>query len=298
MKSEKKILIAFLLNLAFSVLEVVGGILTGSVAIASDAVHDMGDAASIGASYLFERKSKKEADEVYTYGYARYSLLGGALTTLILLVGSLLIIVSAVKRLLSPVEIDYNGMIGIAIAGVIVNLAAAFFTHKGSSLNQKAINLHMLEDVLGWAVVLIGAVVMRFTDLAFLDPLMSICVSAVILATALGNMRRILDLFLERTPHGISVKEVGEHIVAMEGVIDVHHIHLWSIDGATHCVTMHVVADGEAHEVKERIRGELRGFGIGHATLELESAEEHCHEEECHRELVPPYGHHHHCHRH
>ncbi len=296
MKSEKKILAAFLLNLSFSVLELVGGILTGSVAITSDAVHDMGDAASIGASYFLERKSKKRADEVYTYGYARYSLLGGALTTLILLVGSVLVIVGAVKRLLSPVEIDYNGMIGIAALGVVINLAAAFFTHRGTSLNQKAINLHMLEDVLGWAVVLVGAIVMRFTDLAFLDPLLSIAVALVILVTALRSLCEILDLFLERTPHGISLGEIGEHIVALDGVLDVHHIHLWSIDGQTHCATMHVVAEGDAHEVKEAIRGELRHFGIGHATLELESPEEHCHEVECHRELVPPYGHHHHHH--
>ncbi len=296
MKSEKRILVAFLLNLAFSVFEVVGGILTGSVAIVSDAVHDMGDAVSIGASYLFERKSKKQADEVYTYGYARYSLLGGVLTTLILLVGSILIIVGAIKRILAPVDVDYNGMILIAIIGVAVNLVAAFFTQRGSSLNQRAINLHMLEDVLGWAVILVGAVVMRFTDLVFIDPLMSIGVSTVILIAAVGHLREMLDLFLERVPHGVSVQTVGEHVAAMEGVFDVHHIHLWSIDGQTHCATMHIVTDGEAHEVKERIRSELRKFGIGHATLELESAEEHCHEVECHREMVPPYGHHHHHH--
>lgn len=298
MKSDKKILLAFLLNLSFAVFEAVGGILTGSVAITSDAVHDLGDAATIGASYLFERKSKKQADEVYTYGYARYSLLGGVLTTLILLVGSVLIIAGAIKRILAPVEVDYNGMILVAAVGVAVNLIAAFFTQRGHSLNQKAINLHMLEDVLGWAVILVGAVVMRFTDLVFIDPLLSIGVSTVILVTAAGNLREILDLFLERVPHGISVRTIGEHIVALPGVTDVHHIHLWSIDGNTHCVTMHVVAEGDAHELKERIRSELRGFGIGHATLELESAEEHCHEEKCHAEQVPPYGHHHHFHRH
>ena len=298
MKSEKKILVAFLLNLAFSIFEIVGGILTGSVAIASDAVHDMGDAASIGASYLLERKSKKEADEVYTYGYARYSLLGGVLTTLILLVGSALIIVGAIKRILSPVAINYDGMIGIAVLGVLVNLVAALLTHRGSSLNQKAINLHMLEDVLGWAVILVGAVVMRVTDLAFIDPLMSIGVSTVILVTAVGNLREMLDLFLERTPRGVSVKEIGEHVASLPGVEDVHHIHLWSIDGNTHCVTMHIVANGDPHEVKEAIRASLRTFGIGHATLELESREEHCHEEVCHTDEVPTYGHHHHYHRH
>ena len=166
MKTQRNILIAFLLNFGFSIFELFGGIFTGSVAILSDAVHDVGDAASIGASYFLEKKSKKQPDEIYTYGYARYSVVGSVITTLILLVGSVLVVWNAVERILHPVEIDYNGMILFAVVGVVINFCAAFFTREGDSLNQKAVNLHMLEDVLGWLVVLIGAVVMRFTDCA------------------------------------------------------------------------------------------------------------------------------------
>ena len=136
MKSEKNILIAFLLNLCFSIFEFVGGIFTGSVAIVSDAVHDMGDAISIGVSFFLERKSQKQPDETYTYGYARYSVIGGVVTTLILLFGSIMIIYNATLRIISPAPIDYNGMIIIAIIGTFVNLVAVFFTTGGHSLNQ------------------------------------------------------------------------------------------------------------------------------------------------------------------
>ena len=180
MKTERNILIAFILNLAFSIFEFVGGIITGSVAIMSDAVHDIGDAASIGVSYLLEKKGEK------------YSLIGAFITTLTLLIGSCVTIYNAIGRLIDPTQINYDGMIVFAIVGVCVNLCAAYFTREGDSLNQKAVNLHMLEDVLGWIVVLVGAIVMRFTDFALLDPIMSIGVSAFILINALRNLKEII----------------------------------------------------------------------------------------------------------
>ena len=179
MKTEKNILIAFILNLAFSIFEFVGGIITGSVAIMSDAVHDIGDAASIGVSYFLEKKGEK------------YSIIGAFITTITLLIGSLVTICNAIGRLIDPAQIHYDGMIVFAIVGVGVNLCAAFVTREGDSLNQKAVNLHMLEDVLGWIVVLIGAVVMRFTDFILLDPIMSIGVSAFILINAIRNLIEI-----------------------------------------------------------------------------------------------------------
>lgn len=180
MKTERNILIAFILNLVFSIFEFVGGIITGSVAIMSDAVHDIGDAASIGVSYLLEKKGEK------------YSLIGAFITTLTLLIGSCVTIYNAIGRLIDPTQINYDGMIVFAIVGVCVNLCAAYFTREGDSLNQKAVNLHMLEDVLGWIVVLVGAIVMRFTDFALLDPIMSIGVSLFILINALRNLKEII----------------------------------------------------------------------------------------------------------
>ena len=294
MKTEKNIFFAFILNLAFSVFEFIGGVFTGSVAIISDAIHDIGDATSIGVAFFLEKKSKKQPDKKYTYGYARYSVIGSVLTTLILLLGSAMIIYNAVLRIISPTEINYNGMIIFAIVGVCVNLGAALLTRDGDSLNQKAVNLHMLEDVLGWVVVLVGAIVMRFTDFYIIDPLMSIGVAIFILINALKNLKEILDLFLEKTPRDISIDEIAEHICEVEGVLSVHHIHVWSMDGHNNYATMHVVVKGDTHTIKHNIRGELKEHGIGHATLEIETEGEHCYEEHCHVDVVSSAGHHHH----
>ena len=293
MKTEKNILIAFVLNLSFSIFEFFGGVYTGSVAIVSDAVHDMGDAASIGISLFTERKSKKKPDENYTYGYGRYSVLGGAITTLILLFGSVFVIFNAIKRIINPAEINYNGMIAFAVVGVCVNFCAALFTRHGDSLNQKAVNLHLVEDVLGWIVVLVGAIVIKFTGFIFIDPLMSVGVAVFILMHTIKNLREIFDVFLEKTPCSIDIDEIKEHICNMEGVIDVHHVHVWSIDGHNNYATMHIVTNS-GNEIKHKIKEELKEHGICHVTLELEKEEEHCADKFCHIEFAGHIGHHHH----
>ena len=296
MKTQRNILIAFVLNLSFAVFEFIGGAITGSVAIASDAVHDMGDAVSIGLSYILERKSTKVPDEQYTYGYGRYSVIGSFITTVMLLFGAAVMIGHSVGRIIRPTPIHYDGMIVFAVLGVCVNLCAAVITHGGDSLNQRAVNLHMLEDVLGWVVVLVGAVVMRFTDFAVLDPILSIGVSAFIIANALGNLRETVGIFLEKVPSGIDIAEIAEHLKELDGVMDVHHIHLWSMDGQSNYATMHVVTDGEAHEIKSKIRKELREHGIGHVTIETEKENESCCEKVCRIERHScSHHHHHHC---
>lgn len=296
MKTERNIFFAFILNLAFSVFEFIGGVFTGSVAIISDAVHDIGDAISIGVAFFLEKKSKRQPDKKYTYGYARYSVIGSLFTTLILLFGSAMVIFNAILRIINPIEINYNGMIIFAIIGVCVNFGAALLTRGGDSLNQRAVNLHMLEDVLGWIVVLVGAIVMRFTDFYIVDPLMSIGVAIFILINALKNLKKILDLFLEKTPRGISIDEIAEHIRKVEGVLGVHHIHVWSMDGDNNYATMHIVVNADTHTIKHNIRDELKEHDIGHVTLEFETEGEHCHEEHCHVDVVSSSGHHHHHH--
>ena len=296
MKTKRNILIAFILNLSFSIFEFVGGIFTGSVAIISDAVHDIGDATSIGISYFLERKSRKQPDEKYTYGYTRYSVIGGFITTLILLLGSIMMIYNAVLRIITPTEINYNGMLVFAIVGVCVNFCAAFFTRGGDFINQKAVNLHMLEDVLGWVVVLIGAIVMRFTNFTIIDPIMSMGVSCFILINAIKNLREITELFLEKAPHNINVAEIKEHIEGIDGLIDVHHIHIWSMDGQNNFATMHIVSDSDHHKIKEAIREELLEHNIVHVTIEIESSTEQCHERHCKVEINSSGHHHHHNH--
>ena len=297
MKTEKNILTAFILNLAFSLFEFVGGLYTGSIAIISDSVHDIGDAASIGISYILEKKSKKIPDEKYTYGYTRFSVIGSLITTLILIFSSCAVIYNAVHRIFNPVEINYNGMIIFSIIGIIVNSLAAFFTHEGNSLNQKAVNLHMLEDVLGWIIVFIGSVLMHFTNISLIDPIMSVVVAVFIMINATKNLKTILDLFLEKTPDGIILDEIKEHILSIDGISDVHHIHIRSLDGYNNSATMHIVTNADIITIKKLVRQELHEHGICHATLEFENEDEECCDRDCHTEAHFKHcchGHHHH----
>lgn len=295
MKTENNIFIAFLLNLSFSIFEFSGGILTGSVAIMSDAMHDLGDAIAIGISYFLERKSQQQPDEMFTYGYARYSILGSIIVSGILVFGSVIIIYNAIERILHPVSIDYNGMILFAIVGVALNFLAAYITHNGDSLNQKAVNLHMLEDMLGWIVVLVGGVIMRYTDISILDPILSICVALFILFHAVQNLKEVLCIFLEKAPCGLSAKDIEHYISTIDGISDVHHIHIKSIDPHHHYATMHIVTDEDPYFIKKRIREKLKEHSISHVTLELEHTNEICCEEHCYIEYQ---GSNDHCHHH
>jgi cobalt-zinc-cadmium efflux system protein len=232
-------------------------------------------------------------DFAFTFSWRKTTARISVITTLILLVGSIAVTVNAVHKIIEPTEIHYNGMILFAVIGAAVNFLAAFFTHGGESLNQKAVNLHMLEDVLGWIVVLIGAIVMRFTDFALIDPIMSIGVAVFIFVNAVGNLKEAVDLFLEKAPRNVQVSEIGDHLKEIDGVLDVHHIHLWSMDGHNNYATMHIVTNADQHEIKEKVREELEEHGIGHATLELETQGEHCHHVHCHVQFCEHSGHHH-----
>lgn len=294
MKTEKHILLAFILNISFSIFEIIGGIFTNSVAIISDAIHDFGDALSIGLSYFLEKKSTKKPDNNYTYGYIRYSILGALITTTILLVGSIFVIISAVNRLFQPETINYNGMIIFAIIGTIINIIAAYSTKNGHSMNEKAVNLHMIEDVLGWIIVLIGSIIMKFTNIHYIDSIMSIFVALFIFCNAIKNFKAILDLFLEKTPKSICIDTLKEHLMKIDGVEDIHHIHIWSMDGYNNYATMHIVTNQKNNKIiKKKIREELEEHEINHATIEIEDADEICDNTTCKVHTNQKTGHHH-----
>lgn len=277
--TDKKIFVAFVLNLCFSIFELVGGFIAGSISILSDSIHDFGDALSIGLSYFFERKSKREPDKRYTYGYAKYSILGSIITTSCLILGSSIMLIEAVRRIFTPIHIKYNSMMIFATIGLLVNGAAAFITKGDGSANQKAVNLHMLEDVLGWSVVFVGSIIMKFTNLAIIDPIMSIAISLFMLYKAFKHMISSVILLLDKSP--IDVDSVQKLIMKIDGVLNVHHIHVWNVGENQCCATMHVVADSNHKEIKQKIRESLNLLGISHSTIELESKWEHCEHRHC-----------------
>ena len=281
MDSKKNIFFAFILNFCFAILEFVGGSICGSVAIISDSLHDAGDAISIGISYLMERKSEKKPDSKYTFGYGRYSIIGSVITLLILIFGGIAIIVNAIERIISPVAINYDYMLIFAIFGVVINLFAVKLTHGGNSLNQRAVNLHMLEDCLGWIVVFVGAVVMKFTNIAIIDPIMSIGVAIFILISSIKGIKESVSVLLEKVPTDTCTEHIKAHLEEIGGVIDIHHIHVWSLDGEQSIATLHARVSRDIIDVKAKIKNELMHLGIAHSTVEMEYEGEECNDIFC-----------------
>ncbi len=281
MKSKTRILIAFILNIAFSIFEFIGGTICGSISIISDAIHDLGDAGSIGISLFMEKISEKNPDNKYTYGYRRYSILGGLITTIILIIGTIIVITNAIHRLINPIGINLNGMILFAIVGCIINFIAAKLTHSNHSINQKAVSLHMMEDMLGWIAVLISAIIMKLTNWFWIDPIISIILSIFIAYHAIKNMLAIISMFLLKTPTNINIDHIKESIAIIPGVKDIHHIHVWSLDEVNNIATLHVVAPYSA-SLKQMIKQTLERHRITHSTIEFENEQEHCHDKQCH----------------
>lgn len=295
MKTKRKIFIAFILNLFFSIFELIGGLFTGSVAITSDAIHDFGDAASIGIAYMLEKLSDKKPNKKYTFGYARFSVLGGLITNLVLLMSSGIVIYNAIIRIITPRAIDYNGMFIFAVVGLVVNLVATYFTHGGKSINQKSVNLHMIEDAFGWLVVLLGAIIIRFTNLYILDPILSIILAIFIIINSIKNIIQIVEIFLIKTPKNLDIDKLSEHIKSIDGVIDVHHIHVWTLDGEINCATLHLVVNELNSSVKNQVKKEMKEHDISHVVIEMETDIENCEEKICDiKNENKQY--HHHCH--
>lgn len=270
----KKILIAFILNILFAIIEFIGGIVTGSIAILSDAVHDIGDSLSIGISYIMERLSVRSENHKYTYGYRRYSLLGGLITLTILLLGTLFVIINAFSRLFNPIVVNYDGMIILALVGCAMNFAAGMITHS-NSINQKAVSLHLFEDMFGWITVLIGAIIIKFTQWYFIDPILSIGVSIFIGIHAVKGLLEIIDVFLIKTPKNINVDYIKQSLLIIPGIKDVHSIRIWSIDNENHVATLHVVAQ-YSPTLKQIIRNVLEKHNIYNSTIEFEKTDEVC----------------------
>ena len=273
--------VAFGLNLAFTFIEVVGGLWTNSLAILSDALHDLGDSLAIGLSWFLARKSRQERDHRFSYGYRRLTLLGALTSALVLLLGSLLIMARAVPRLIHPEHSNAAGMIGLALLGLGVNGAAAWRLRRGRSLQSQMLTWHLVEDVLGWGAVLVVALALFFTDIHILDPLLSILVTLYVLAGVWRNVRRTMSVFLQATPEDLDLEALDRALASLPGVLSTHHTHVWSLDGEHHVLTTHlVVAPGatkaEIVRVKREALSLLSSIAPEHTTLEVEYEDEDC----------------------
>lgn len=284
--SEGNLKIAFYLNAAFAIIELVGGLLTNSLAILSDALHDLGDSLSLGLSWYFQKLSKKGRTTTFSYGYKRFSLLAAIINSIVLVTGSVIILTKAIPAIFSPEETNAQGMLYLAILGIVVNGIAALRLHKGKSLNEQVISLHLLEDVLGWVAILIGSVVMLFFNAPFIDPLLSIFIALFILYNVYKSLKKSIPIILQGIPPTIPIENIHEQIRALSEVVSVHDSHAWSMDGSYHVLTLHVVLKNDyplsaLTEIKNKIRAIAKTGHIQHVTIEFESEKEVCALENC-----------------
>jgi cobalt-zinc-cadmium efflux system protein len=273
---EKRVRFAAFLNVAFTVLELVGGFWTNSLTILSDALHDFGDSVALLVSWLFERGAKKSPDASRTFGYQRLSLFSALFSASILIGGAIVIIFQAIPRLFSPELVNAFGMVGIALVGIIFNGAGFLLLKEGESLNEKVLSWHLLEDVLGWVGILVGGIIIYFWNFYILDPILTIGLTVFILYNVTKNLKEAINILLQGVPKHINLEAVKHDITAIKGVIGMHDIHIWSLEGETDVFTAHVVLDDETlkkqpEQTKKVIKETLDKHHIEHSTIEIES---------------------------
>lgn len=272
---EKNIKTAVFLNITFTIIEIIGGLWTNSLAILSDALHDFGDSIVLIISWIAERKSQKPADAKQTYGYQRLSLCSAFFAGVVLLIGSLFILAQAIPRLLNPEHTNAAGMIGIAIVGLVANGLGVWRLKQGKSQNEKILSWHLLEDVLGWGVILIGGSIMYVWDNHIIDPIMTIGFTLFVLWGAAKNMKSTWHIFMQGVPEHINIDEVKKSLLEIKEVIGVHDIHIWSLEGETDIFSGHIVVGEDAlkqpNPLKKKMKQVLKNHHIEHSTIELES---------------------------
>ncbi len=279
--TSKNFKTVFLLNFGFTIFEIIGGILTNSIAIISDALHDFGDSISIGLAWYLEKYSHKKSDSKYTYGYGRFSLLGALINAMVLIVGSTFVLANAIPRIIEPQATNAEGMIIFAIVGVVVNGAAVFKLKNEESMNARVMMLHLLEDVLGWIAILAVAIALLFWQTYILDAILSIVITFYILFNVTVNLRKTISLFLQATPDHVQLEMIDEKLKSINKVISSHHTHVWSLDGANHILTTHLIVDksttrDEILRIKYKCKQLFEDLKMTHFTIEIELEDEVC----------------------
>jgi cobalt-zinc-cadmium efflux system protein len=279
---EDNLKLAFFLNFSFAIAEVIGGFFTNSIAIIADALHDIGDSVTLALSWRLEKLSKKEGDEKYSYGYKRYSLLSALIGGLILVFGSGIVMLEAIKRIQNPQQTNAKGMLIFAFAGIAINGYAALKAGRGKNMNSKMVFWHLLEDALGWAVVLMVSIIMLINEkMVILDPIISLVLAGFVLINVSRNMKKTINLFLQGVPDSVEIAQIEKGILEMDKVNDVHHTHIWSLDGEHHVLTTHIVLcldskKEDIRNIKHFIRGLTNEYDLAHTTIEFEYLDEDC----------------------
>ena len=271
----KNIKLAAIINISFTVFEIIGGVLTNSLAIIADSFHDLGDSVVLISAWRLEKIAEKKPDWKRSFGYRRLSLLSALLNAAVLLGGTAVALFQAFGRLAIPQPVNAGGMIFMAFVGITANLVGSLRLRGGKTVNEKVLSWHLLEDVFGWVAILISATIIKFTDFYILDPIFTIGFSVFILYGLWRNSRELFNIFLEGVPTDASLSALIREIDDIEGVSNIYDAHLWSLDGGKNYFSMKAVASlKDEQKVREEIHKILPKYGIVHSTIELKSRQD------------------------
>ena len=274
----KRIRFAFILNFVFAIVEIIGGIFTGSFAIIADAIHDLGDSFSLALALHLQKKSQGGPSASLPYGYLRYSVVSAIITGIVIISGSFVVLIEAIQRLIHPDTLPHvGGMIGLAVVGIAVNGIAALRLSHGHSHNEKILSWHLIEDLLGWIVVLIGAICIYFFNLAWIDPLLAIGISIFISWNVIRNLREPFRIILQYVPGSEDMTLLQKQLEEIEGVKEIVEIQAWTLDGHQHVLTTRLIVKGaaSADTVRELVRGKLKEKGFKFVTIEIDHDASH-----------------------
>ncbi len=277
--SERRLALSLVLNLVITLAEVAGGLFSNSLALLSDAVHNLSDASSLGVSWLAKRISRMERTPAHSFGFKRAEVLASLVNTVALMGIGVFLLVEAVRKFLHPEPVAGGIMLAVAAVGLLGNLFTAWLLHADSkdSLNIRSAYLHIVMDALSSVGVIVAALLMMAFGWFWLDPLLTLAVSLYVLRESWPLLKTSIHILMQGTPEGIRIDPLVEEVESQPEVVDMHHVHLWTTDGTEVFLEAHVTVCEEARSrtdellarLSKRIREE---FGIGHVTLQFEFA--------------------------
>ncbi|RZA15390.1 MAG: cation transporter [Proteobacteria bacterium] len=268
-----RIRFAFYLNFTFAIIELVGGAITGSFAIIADAIHDLGDSASLALALYMQKKSQGGPSESMPYGYLRYSVVSAIITGIVIISGSFVVLIEAIQRLLSPEAMpNAVGMMGLAVVGIVVNGISAFRLAHGHSHNEKILSWHLIEDLLAWIVVLIGAICIYFFKVAWIDPVLAVLIAIFVSYNVVKNLREPFRIILQYVPGAEDMSDLKKQLSAFAGIASIVELQAWTLDGYQHVLSTRITVSPDASRdvVREELRGYLKQRGYKFVTIEVD----------------------------
>lgn len=299
--NKKTLMISFVIITGYMIIEVIGGLLTNSLALLSDAGHMLSDSISLGVGLLAFTLGEKAADYSKTYGYKRFEILAAVFNGVTLALIAIFIFYEAFQRFANPPEVASTGMLIIGFIGLLVNILVAWILMRGGdtkeNLNMRAAFLHVIGDMLGSVGAVVAALLIMFFNWGWADPLASVIVAILVLISGFRVTRDSVHVLMEGTPRNINLDDIINTFKKIPGIIDIHDLHVWSITSGQNALSCHAVVDGnlsiqESQQLLQTIEHQLEHIGIGHITVQLEN-NEHPHENSilCQIENNPVHNH-------